>query len=217
MTKPIYIGDKINLKIENLSQEEISQAFKDFYIDKVQDEKISFRTFKTGENIIDLGNDQINLIVASTITPKDKNIYPNLSDMSDTKVVNPNFPFSFFIGASIFIVSSIGIIRNLIHRKKLSKLLDPKEKCRNILNNLSNDNFPFEISFALREYVDKIYKTSFLSGVYVEINNITKNDIDFFNSLDYYKFSKNSSYDREILKEKAWAIFNKLEEGDKNV
>lgn len=217
MTKPIYIGDKINLKIENLSQEEISQAFKDFYIDKVQDEKISFRTFKTGENIIDLGNDQINLIVASTITPKDKNIYHNLSDMSDIKVVNPNFPFSFFIGASIFIVSSIGIIRNLIHRKKLSKLLDPKEKCRNILNNLSNDNFPFEISFALREYVDKIYKTSFLSGVYVEINNITKNDIDFFNSLDYYKFSKNSSYDREILKEKAWAIFNKLEEGDKNV
>lgn len=217
MTKPIYIGDKINLKIENLSQEEISQAFKDFHIDKVQDEKISFRTFKTGKNIIDLGENQINLIVASTITPDDKNIYPNLSDMSDTKVVNPNFPFVFFIGASIFIISLIGIIKNLIHRKKLDKILDPKEKCRNILNSLSNDNFPFEISFALREYIDKIYKTSFLSGVYMEVNNIDKNDIEFFKSLDYYKFSKNNSYDKEILKERAWAIFNKLEEGDKNV
>lgn len=217
MTKPIYIGDKINLKIENLSQEEISQAFKDFHIDKVQDEKISFRTFKTGKNIIDLGENQINLIVASTITPDDKNIYPNLSDMSDTKVVNPNFPFVFFIGASIFIISLIGIIKNLIHRKKLAKTLDPKEKCRSILNSLSNDNFPFEISFALREYIDKIYKTSFLSGVYMEINNIDKNDIEFFKSLDYYKFSKNNSYDREVLKERAWTIFNKLEEGDKNV
>ena len=108
MTKPIYIGDKINLKIENLSQEEISQAFKDFHIDKVQDEKISFRTFKTGENIIDLGENQINLIVTSTITPDDKNIYSNLSDMSNTKVINPNFPFGFFIGASIFIISLIG-------------------------------------------------------------------------------------------------------------
>lgn len=217
MTKPIYIGDKINLKIENLSQEEISQAFKDFHIDKVQNEKISFRTFKTGENIIDLGENQINLIVTSTITPDDKNIYPNLSDMSDTKVINPNFPFGFFIGASIFIISLIGIIKNLIHRKKLAKILDPKEKCRSILNSLSNDNFPFEISFALREYIDKIYKTSFLSGVYVEINNIDKDDIDFFKSLDYYKFSKNSSYDREVLKERAWEIFNKLEEEDKNV
>ena len=172
MTKPIYIGDKINLKIENLSQEEISQAFKNFHIDKVQDEKISFRTFKTGENIIDLGENQINLIVTSTITPDDKNIYPNLSDMSDTKVINLNFPFGFFIGASIFIISLVGIIKNLIHRKKLDKILDPKEKCRNILNSLSNDNFPFEISFALREYIDKIYKASFLSGVYMEINNI---------------------------------------------
>ncbi len=51
----------------------------------------------------------------------------------------------------------------------------------------------------------------------MEINNIDKDDIDFFKSLDYYKFSKNSSYDREILKERAWAIFNKLEERDKNV
>ncbi len=79
MTKPIYIGDKINLKIENLSQEEISQAFKDFHIHNIQYVKISFRTFKTGENIIDLGENQINLIVASTIIPDDKNIYPNLS------------------------------------------------------------------------------------------------------------------------------------------
>lgn len=217
MTKPIYIGDKINLKVENLSQNEISQAFKDFYIDKVQDEKISFRTFKTGENIIDLGENQINLEITPTITSDDKNIYINLSDMSDTKVVNPNFPFSFIIGASIFIVSLVGIIKNLIHRKKLAKILDPKEKCKNILNNLRGDNFPFEISFALREYIDKVYKTPFLSGVYIEINNIDKDDIDFFKSLDYYKFSKNSSYDREILKERAWEIFNKLEEGDKNV
>ena len=217
MTKPIYIGEKINLKIENLSQEEISQAFKNFHIDKVQDEKISFRTFKTGENIIDLGENQINLIVTSTITTDDKNIYPNLSDMSDTRVVNPNFPFGFFIGASIFIISLVGIIKNLIHRKKVAKTLNPKEKCRNILNNLSSDNFPFEISFALREYIDKVYKTSFLSGIYVEVNNIDKDDIDFFKSLDYYKFSKNSSYDREIFKKKAWTIFNKLEERDKNV
>ena len=101
--------------------------------------------------------------------------------------------------------------------KKTVKILDPKEKCRSILNSLSYDNFPFEISFALREYIDKIYKTSFLSGVYVKINNIDKDDIDFFKSLDYYKFSKNSSYDRKILKERAWEIFNKLEERDKNV
>lgn len=217
MTKPIYIGDKINLKIENLSQDEISQAFKDFYIDKVQDEKISFRTFKTGENIIDLGENQINLEITPTITSDDKNIYINLSDMSDTKVINPNFPFSFIIGASIFIVSLVGIIKNLIHRKKLAKTLDPKEKCKNILNNLSGDNFPFEISFALREYIDKIYKTSFLSGIYMEINNIDKKDIEFLKSLDYYKFSKDNSYDKELLKRRAWAIFNKLEEGDKNV
>lgn len=217
MTKPIYIGDKINLKIENLSQEEISQAFKDFYIDKVQDEKISFRTFKTGENIIELGENQINLEITPTITSDDKNIYINLSDMSDTKVVNPNFPFSFIIGASIFIVSLVGIIKNLIHRKKLAKTLDPKEKCKNILKNLSGDNFPFEISFALREYIDKIYKTSFLSGIYMEINNIDKKDIEFLKSLDYYKFSKDNSYDKELLKRRAWAIFNKLEERDKNV
>lgn len=216
MTRPIYIGDKINLKIENLSQDEISQAFTDFHIDKVQDEKISFRSFKIGENIIDLGENQINLNIKSTISPNDKDIYLNLSDMSDTKVINPNFPFGFFIGASIFIIALIGILKNIMHRKKLDKILNPKEKCRNILNNLS-DNFLFEASFALREYIDFLYKTSFLSGNYIEIDNINKNDIEFFKSLDYYKFSKNNSHSKETVKERAFEIFKKLDKGDKNV
>lgn len=216
MTKPIYIGDKINLKIDTLSKEELGEYFKNFHIDKVQDEKISFRSFKTGENIIDLGENQINLTVASVLTPQDKNIFLNLSDDSNKIILEPNLPFIFIGGVFMLLISLFGIIKNLHKRKILSKI-KPSEKCENILNNLSDNNFAFEISKALREYIDFIYQANFMSGTYEKIGKIDNSDIEFFKSLDFYKFSQSNSYDKNLFRKKSLEIFEKLKEEDKNV
>lgn len=217
MSKPIYIGDKINLKIDNTTQDELQNAFKDFHIDKAQDEKITFRSFKVGDNIVDLKNNEINLKITSTLSPEDKNIFLNLSNGKDQLVKNPSFPFIFLLGIFIFIISFVGLIKNLIKKSKLKNNISPKERCKNILENLDDRNFPFEISTALREYIDYLYNTKFLSGDYSEINSISSSDIEFLYSLDFYKFSNKQSDDKIKLQKRGFEIFNKLKEEDKDV
>ncbi|NME34996.1 MULTISPECIES: hypothetical protein [Fusobacterium] len=214
----IYIGDKVNLNIQGTSKENIISSFKDYHIDGVdKDNTITFRSFKVGDNIIDIGNNQINLKVASSITKEDKNIYMNLTDESNKIVNSGDFPFITLLGVIMFLTSISYFIINFSKKKKIEKIIPIDEKCKNILENLSDENFHFEISIALREYIDYICKSNFLAGVYKENSLITKDDIEFLKTLDYYKFSQNKIEDKNSYKIKALKIFNKLKGGENNV
>lgn len=214
----IYIGDKVNLNIQGTSKENIISSFKDYHIDGVdKDNTITFRSFKVGDNVIDIGNNQINLKVASSITKEDKNIYMNLTDESNKIVNSGDFPFITLLGVIMFLTSISYFIINFSKKKKNEKIIYIDEKCKNILENLSDENFHFEISITLREYIDYICKSNFLAGVYKENSLITKDDIEFLKTLDYYKFSQNKIEDKNSYKIKALKIFNKLKGGENNV
>lgn len=214
----IYIGDKVNLNIQGTSKENILSSFKDYHIDGIdKNNTITFRSFKVGDNIIDIGNNQINLKVTSSITKDDKDIYMNLTDESNKIVNSGDFPFITLLGIIMFLISVSYFIINFSKKKKVEKFIPIDEKCKNILENLSDENFHFEISMALREYIDYVCKSNFLAGVYKENSIITKDDIDFLKNLDYYKFSQNKINDKNSYKIKAFKIFNKLKGGENNV
>lgn len=220
-SKDIYIGDKIGLNLKNISERDIKEAFKDFYIDSIKKTKdgynVYFRTFKVGDNVIDLKNKKIIIKVKSSLEEKDKNIYMDLSDKSNKEVKKLYFPvlkiLSGLIGFSILLFEFLKFFKR---SKKRSGKISSEEKFKIKMNNLSVDNFDFEISEALRSYIDFKYGSNFLSGEYKKIGEIGEEDIKFIKSLDYYKFSKEKSKNMKQYKEEAFKIFNKLNgKGDK--
>lgn len=215
-SKEIYVGDKISLNIKNSNINEIKEAFKDYHVDKIEKDKegynIFFRTFKVGDNIINIGNNKIILKIKSSLGKEDKNVYMDLSDKSNKEVKNLKFPIFTLLSGIIGIFLFVFSILKIIKRKKIIREISYEEIFQRKINNLSLDKFHFEISIALREYIDSKYNSNFLAGNYKKIGNITEEDIYFIKSLDYYKFSKNKLKEVTYYKQKALEIFNKIKE-----
>ncbi|MFK4785512.1 hypothetical protein [Fusobacterium sp. MFO224] len=215
-SKEIYVGDKVSLNIKNASRDKIEEAFRDYHIDKIEKSKngynISFRTFKVGDNIINIGENKIILKVKSSITEKDKNIYMDLSDGGNKIVENVRFPIFTMLSGILGMMAIIFSVFKICKRKKIKKIISSEENFKIKMDNLSEERFHFEISLALREYIDSKYNSNFLAGTYKKIGKIDEEDIKFIKSLDYYKFSKDKLKEGSLYKEKALGIFNKINE-----
>lgn len=82
------------------------------------------------------------------------------------------------------------------------------------MTELSENDWEFQLSMAIREYIDKKYQTHFINGKYEVIGMINSEDIKFINNLDRNKFSKENqllkdetlkkSY-RNLWKDKRWS------------
>lgn len=225
LAKDINVGDLIKLKITGVKEEQIINSFNspDFKIEELKENKdqkgefiISLRVFKVGENIINLGDKKLILNVKSTLTPEDKNIYPHLSDNSDTILYKQSFPILFISGVITSIISFIHIIKN-IKFKKRERYISSEEEFLNTVNNLQDNNWDFQLSMAIRKYIDKKYNLHFVSGNYILIDKITSEDVDFLYELDNFKFSSNSEDNKEYFIKKVLEIFEKLKEDNGNV
>lgn len=213
--KDINVGTPITIEIDGSSREEISKAFEKSKLDLDSIEKdndkyvVKFRSFTPGETTLNIGNKKLIIDTKSVITDKDKEIYPNLSDSSNTKPANIRFPYTMVISGVVAILS-IGYLLSLVKFKRNEKILSPDEKYSKRMANINDDNWPFEISLAIREYIDSKLGTHFTNGIYVVSGPITKEDIDFLLFLDNYKFSgeKENIKDESITKVKA--IYERL-------
>lgn len=217
--KDINVGDTVTLQITGVSKERIINSFKntEFSIENIRDEKdgvviLSIKGFKIGKNIINIGNKEINIDIKSLLTPEDKEIFINLSDESNKNLFLHQFPYVTFVSSITGITALVFILLGIKFKKNKSALLNPEQKFENEMNTLSSDRWFYEISYALREYIDKKYGSHFINGIYSPIKNLSDEDIQFIEWLDNYKFSKNRDDYFQQSKEKAFEIYGKIKE-----
>ena len=98
--KDINVGDSVSFKISGVPKEEIIKEFEksDFSIEKIKEDKdgnllVTVKGFNLGKNNIILGNKNLEIDIKSILTPKDKEIYRDLSDMSNKKLYSNDFPY----------------------------------------------------------------------------------------------------------------------------
>lgn len=216
MEKEVNFGDRIGMKLDNLEEKEVDDILKDFYIEK-KDRRgkttiATMRALFQGEKKFQIGDRQFTVTSASNLKPEEKEIYLDLSSLENRKRYTPQFPYFFLLGVLIF---PLGIYK-IFKRDKRDKIISSMEKFRFSMENLSDKEWPFQISYLLREVIDARYSQNFLQGYYKNIGKIQEKDIDFIRELDFMKFSRqNFEKDFKLKKEfveKAKAIAEKIQE-----
>ena len=221
LAKDINVGDLVRVHISGVEKDKIINEFKNSDLQLENLEKtdegyiLSIRGYKPGDSSITLGDKKLTLSIKSVLDEKDNEIYPHLTDNGDTLLYSQNFPYQIVVGAILGILSLIYLIKTFKFRKK-EKILSPEEKFRKILTELSENDWEFQLSMAIREYIDKKYQTHFINGKYEVIGMINSEDIKFINNLDRNKFSKENQLLKEETLKKVIEIYEKIR-GDQNV
>lgn len=221
LAKDINVGDLVRVHISGVKKDKIINEFKNSDLQLENLEKtdegyiLSIRGYKPGDSSITLGDKKLTLSIKSVLDEKDNEIYPHLTDNGDTLLYSQNFPYQIVVGTILGILSLIYLIKTFKFRKK-EKILSPEEKFRKILTELSENDWEFQLSMAIREYIDKKYQTHFINGKYEVIGMINSEDIKFINNLDRNKFSKENQLLKEETLKKVIEIYEKIR-GDQNV
>ena len=221
LAKDINVGDLVRVHISGVKKDKIINEFKNSDLQLENLEKtdegyiLSIRGYKPGDSSITLGDKKLTLSIKSVLDEKDNEIYPHLTDNGDTLLYSQNFPYQIVVGAILGILSLIYLIKTFKFRKK-EKILSPEEKFKKILTELSENNWEFQLSMAIREYIDKKYQTHFINGKYEVIGMINSEDIKFINNLDRNKFSKENQLLKDETLKKVIEIYEKIR-GDQNV
>lgn len=221
LAKDINVGDLVRVHISGVEKDKIINEFKNSDLQLENLEKtdegyiLSIRGYKPGDSSITLGDKKLTLSIKSVLDEKDNEIYPHLTDNGDTLLYSQNFPYQIVVGAILGILSLIYLIKTFKFRKK-EKILSPEEKFRKILAELSENDWEFQLSMAIREYIDKKYQTHFINGKYEIIGMINSEDIKFINNLDRNKFSKENQLLKDETLKKVIEIYEKIR-GDQNV
>lgn len=221
LAKDINVGDLVKVKITGIEKEKIVEGFKKSNLELENIEKsengyiLSIRGYKVGENSLVLGEKKLTLNIKSVLEENDKEIYPHLNDNSDTILYKEKFPYTFIVGIILGVVSLLYLVKGIKFKKK-EKYISPEERFEKRVANITNETWDFDLSTAIREYIDSRYQTHFINGNYQVIGMIDSEDIKFINNLDRYKFSKDSRNLKEETLKRVREIFEKVR-GDKNV
>ena len=143
------------------------------------------------------------------LTEKDKNIYDNLTDKSDTKLYNINFPYGVILSALFLILSAFYLLKSIRYKKSI-KIPSPEQIFNENINNLNDSTWPFQLSMTIREYIDKKLNTHFVNGIYNVVPPLKNEDIDFLLFLDNYKFSGEEKNIKEKSIDTVKEIFNRI-------
>lgn len=220
--KDINVGDSISFKISGVPKEEIIKKFEkgNFSIEKIKKDKngnflVTVKGFNLGKNNIILGNKNLEIDIKSILTSEDKEIYRDLSDMSNKKLYSDNFPYIFTSSIVIGFLSLIMFIKTFKRGKK-KEVID-YDKRFNAQMEILSERWAFDISYALREYIDSRYNSHFLNGSYEKKGVLTDEDIIFIQWLDSCKFSGNVQEKIEASRKKAFDIYKRVKEGEIDV
>ena len=220
--KDINVGNSISFKISGVPKEEIIKEFEksNFSVEKIKKDKngdflVTVKGFNLGKNNIILGNKNLEIDIKSILTSEDKEIYRDLSDMSNKKLYSDNFPYIFTSSIVIGFLSLIMLIKTFKRGKK-KEVID-YDKRFNAQMEILSERWAFDISYALREYIDSRYNSHFLNGNYEKKGVLTDEDIIFIQWLDSCKFSGNVQEEIEASRKKAFDIYKRVKEGEIDV
>ena len=220
--KDINVGNSISFKISGVPKEEIIKEFEksNFSVEKIKKDKngdflVTVKGFNLGKNNIILGNKNLEIDIKSILTSEDKEIYRDLSDMSNKKLYSDNFPYIFTGSIVIGFLSLIMLIKTFKRGKK-KEVID-YDKRFNAQMEILSERWAFDISYALREYIDSRYNSHFLNGNYEKKGVLTDEDIIFIQWLDSCKFSGDVQEEIETSKKKAFDIYKRVKEGEIDV
>lgn len=213
--KEYNIGDNISLKIKgNISREKIEKAFENFKNVKIDENKnytiVSFRSFTLGKNSIDLGDKKIIINIKSTLDKKDTKIFKNLKD-NKNKYLEKDYPYktiTFGIFSAFFLI--LGLVILAINRRK-----DAFNIFRKNIKKTTAENWSENISYSLRDYLDRVYQSNLLNGEYKK-GILDDVEFKFLKELDYIKFSKNKNNNYKEYEKKAMSIVEKLRKEKRN-
>ena len=220
--KDINVGNSISFKISGVPKEEIIKEFEksNFSVEKIKKDKngdflVTVKGFNLGKNNIILGNKNLEIDIKSILTSEDKEIYRDLSDMSNKKLYSDSFPYIFTSSIVIGLLSLIMFIKTFKRGKK-KEVID-YDKRFNAQMEILSERWAFDISYALREYIDSRYNSHFLNGNYEKKGVLTDEDIIFIQWLDSCKFSGNVQEEIEASRKKAFDIYKRVKEGEIDV
>lgn len=220
--KDINVGDSISFKISGVPKEEIIREFKknSFSVEKIKKDKngnflVTVKGFNLGRNNIILGNKNLEINIKSILTSEDKELYKDLLDKSNKKLYSDNFPYIFTGSIVIGLLSLIMLIKTFKRGEK-KEVID-YDKRFNAQMEILSERWAFDISYALREYIDSRYNSHFLNGNYEKKGVLTDEDIIFIQWLDSCKFSGNVQEEIEASRKKAFDIYKRVKEGEIDV
>lgn len=213
--EPYHIGDKIGLNIKNLKKDEIKQGLKEWEIDKIEgknkDYNVYFHTYTSGEKNIILGDKNLKINIVPLTESKDMEILTNFENLENT-VVKKDYPYLGIglgiIGIFLFLIGCLWFIIEYLH--------SPKYIFNKKLKKIDKNNWPEELSFIIREYIDRIYNSKFLYGEYTKVGILTEKDIQLLKKFDYLKFAPKKNGDFEEMKKEVLNLYKRIGE-DKNV
>lgn len=216
-SRSIYIGDLVTLEIttEDVSQEQIIEAFKAFEVvksSKTKDGvKVTIRTFEPGEKKVTIGNEEIIITVASTLdTIKRDEIYEADLTPRGSKTVIPWLYI--YIGVCLVFVISGGILLIRRLRQGKTKSLSPYGRFQLGLERIDSQDKKslVKMTGVLKLYMEEVFYTRIIgktsSEIMVEISQIEgtmpyREDIkQWLHSCDTYKFSGISVAPEQIQK-----------------
>lgn len=220
--KNINVGNSISFKISGVPKEEIIKEFEksNFSVEKIKKDKngdflVTVKGFNLGKNNIILRNKNLEIDIKSILTSEDKEIYRDLSDMNNKKLYSDNFPYIFTGSIVIGFLSLIMLIKTFKRGKK-KEVID-YDKRFNAQMEILSERWAFDISYALREYIDSRYNSHFLNGNYEKKGVLTDEDIIFIEWLDSCKFSGDVQEEIETSRKKAFDIYKRVKEGEIDV
>ncbi|MGL4393474.1 MAG: hypothetical protein ACRCSK_08610 [Fusobacteriaceae bacterium] len=198
-----YVGDKIKLRIENVPESDIRETFKNFDIEKLEQDKdgiylLEMRNYEVGNYRINIGGQEIIFNILTNLNGQEKDIFMDLTDMSNRKLFLPRFPYWTIVSLLFFGLGLFFALKKIIVKVTIT----PEEKYKEGMSNLDEKTWNFQVSYLVREYIDNIYGTNFLNGIYEKTNEITSKEINFIKELDYAKFSGKTRPEDLALDEK---------------
>jgi hypothetical protein len=191
--RAIYIGDLIKLEIANtnLSKEDIRDSFKDFEIESLEKlnsgYQVGIRSFKAGEKVVNLGDKELKIQVASTLDEVNrKDIFEGDLEPKEAEKMLPLYKLLVVMVAIIALLSFLRLrkIFGKRNRKELSIYSQFRTKVEEL--SLKDENYFVFLTLAFKDYLEQTFnrkivgKTS--SEIIAEINYIPQLD-DYLNQI----------------------------------
>lgn len=205
--RDILIGDRLDLEIRGAAAGDIRAAFNEFEIEEIRETEngivVGIRGYTPGKKTVVVGDKILTIDIKSSLEEGEEQIKNTLSDGSSDRMSEGSFPWIFLTGAAAAIISGMVLIWRFIkNRKEAVEEKDPKKRFHKGLERVGED-YPYEISYLLREYGDVLLGGNLLSGRY-ETGEEGKGRLsEFLRRLDHAKFQKRTSENKDELIDKA--------------
>lgn len=227
--RPIYVGDIIELDIDNTyySLSDIELAFAEFEIIEIEDldniYRLKVRSFEVGEHLVTLGDTGLKIVIESLINEDSADIKQGNMEVYKSGLVLPWTGFK-YIALGIFILSLIVFVfisiknrprKALTNYESFSKSLDALDQ--------SSDDYIYELNVLFKSYLSKQFKCNYYNFTVTELLSSIESKAEvveayplmktWLHKCESYKYSKDKANQeaKSLLAKELKAMINSIE------